>query len=58
VAIDARSFKILDRLELERYQPVAKLIRWGIDAHMGVLFGVTNQLIQTLLGSGLCVTVI
>lgn len=57
VAIDARSFKILDRLEFERYPPVAKLIRWGIDAHMGVLFGLANQLILTLFGVGLCVTI-
>ncbi len=58
VAIDPANFKILDRLAFERYPPVAKLIRWGIDAHMGVLFGVANQLLLALFGAGLSALIV
>ncbi|HCK00057.1 MAG TPA: hypothetical protein DHV72_08525 [Serratia grimesii] len=58
VAIDPASFKILDRLEFERFPLIAKLIRWGIDAHMGVLFGVVNQLLLALFGVGLCTMIV
>jgi uncharacterized iron-regulated membrane protein len=58
IAIDPSSFKILDRLKFEHFPLIAKLIRWGVDAHMGVLFGVANQLLLALFGAGLCITII
>ncbi|WP_394618013.1 PepSY-associated TM helix domain-containing protein [Lentzea sp. JNUCC 0626] len=36
----------------------AKLTRWGIDAHMGVLFGWPNQLLLLLIGGGLVALVV
>lgn len=40
------------------YPLAAKLSRWGIDAHMGVLFGWPNQLVLLLLGGGLVALVV
>ncbi|MGZ3146598.1 PepSY domain-containing protein [Lentzea chajnantorensis] len=37
---------------------MAKMTRWGIDAHMGVLFGWPNQLLLLLLGGGLVALVV
>ncbi|CNL78726.1 PepSY-associated TM helix domain-containing protein [Yersinia aldovae] len=61
--VDARAFNIktmqvVDQLDFNQFPLVAKLIRWGIDAHMGILFGITNQLILVLFGAGLCCTII
>src|SRR5690606_28887281 len=36
----------------------AKLTRWGIDAHMGILFGWPNQLLVAAVALGLCGMVI
>ncbi|WP_329790619.1 PepSY-associated TM helix domain-containing protein [Lentzea sp. DG1S-22] len=36
----------------------AKLTKWGIDAHMGVLFGWPNQLLLLLVGGGLVALVV
>lgn len=30
------------------YPPAAKLARWGIDGHMGLLFGLANQILLVL----------
>ncbi|WP_348753775.1 PepSY domain-containing protein, partial [uncultured Aquincola sp.] len=35
------------------YPPAAKLTRWGIDGHMGILFGLPNQLLLATLGIGI-----
>ncbi len=37
---------------------MAKLTRWGVDAHMGVLFGLPNQLLLALFGFGLCAMIV
>lgn len=54
VAVDPRNFQVTDKVEFASYGLLAKLTRWGIDAHMGVLFGVANQLVLVLFGAGLC----
>ncbi len=49
VAVDADGRTVTDTVDYWRdYSLVAKLADWGIRAHMGVLFGLLNQL--TLLG--------
>lgn len=53
VAIDPRGMKVVDHVKFADYPLVAKLTRWGIDAHMGVLFGLANQLILVAVGIGL-----
>lgn len=57
VAIDPRDMSVLDRTRFEDFPLAAKLTRWGIDAHMGSLFGLVNQLVLVLFASGLVVMV-
>ncbi|SDS56687.1 Uncharacterized iron-regulated membrane protein [Halopseudomonas xinjiangensis] len=52
VAVDAQTLRIVDTLEFDRFPLAAKLTRWGIDAHMGSLFGWFNQLILALTAAG------
>ncbi len=53
VAIDPTSMSIVSRADFVDFPIVAKLIRWGIDAHMGVLFGLPNQLLLAAFGIAL-----
>ncbi|MGQ7246074.1 PepSY-associated TM helix domain-containing protein [Halomonas sp. V046] len=57
VAIDPASFALLDRVRFSDYPLPAKLTRWGIDGHMGILFGLPNQLLLAALGIGIVVMV-
>ncbi|RNM26651.1 PepSY domain-containing protein [Dickeya undicola] len=54
VAVDPMTFRIVDKVNFADYPLAAKLTRWGIDAHMGVLFGLPNQLLLSAFGLGLC----
>lgn len=58
VAIDPDSMKVVSRADFANFPIIAKLIRWGIDAHMGVLFGLPNQLLLAVFGGALCVMII
>lgn len=58
VAIDPGTLEVLDKVEFAQYSLPAKLTRWGIDAHMGVLFGLANQLVLVVVASGLAVMVV
>jgi uncharacterized iron-regulated membrane protein len=58
VSIDPRDMTILDRTRFEDFPLAAKLTRWGIDAHMGALFGLVNQLVLVLFATGLAVMVV
>ena len=55
VAVDPTSFKVVDQVRFAQYSLPAKLTRWGIDAHMGVLFGLANQLVLAAIALGLLV---
>ncbi|MFI2369776.1 PepSY-associated TM helix domain-containing protein [Streptomyces sp. NPDC018833] len=44
VAVDPADGSVIDRLRFDDYPLLAKLTRYGIDGHMGVLFGLANQL--------------
>ena len=37
---------------------MAKLTRWGVDFHMGILFGLVNQLLLVAFGLALCVLIL
>ncbi|MEV6905884.1 PepSY-associated TM helix domain-containing protein [Amycolatopsis sp. NPDC051071] len=50
VAVDGTTGQILGEVRFADYPLMAKLARWGIDAHMGVLFGWPNQIALHLLG--------
>ncbi|OKJ73075.1 PepSY-associated TM helix domain-containing protein [Streptomyces sp. CB02460] len=44
VAIDPATGKVTDKVVFDDFPVLAKLTRWGIDAHMGLLFGLANQI--------------
>lgn len=56
LALDPRDLSVVSRADFETFPLIAKLIRWGIDAHMGILFGLPNQLLMAGLGIALIVT--
>lgn len=57
-AVDPAMFNVISRTDFDSFGPVAKLVRWGIDAHMGVLFGVANQIVMALAGLGLVASIL
>ena len=58
VAVDASTMTVTSRADFATFPVVAKLIRWGIDAHMGILFGLANQIILAAFGLSLCFMII
>lgn len=44
VAVDPATNEVTDTIRFADFPVLAKLSRWGIDAHTGVLFGLANQL--------------
>ncbi|WP_269935848.1 PepSY-associated TM helix domain-containing protein [Serratia liquefaciens] len=58
VAIDPVTLVITDRVSFEQYPLAAKLTRWGIDLHMGVLFGLVNELVLVVFAAGLVAMVV
>ena len=44
VAVDPASGEVTDVLRFDDHPVLAKLTRWGIDLHTGVLFGLVNQI--------------
>jgi uncharacterized iron-regulated membrane protein len=58
VAVDGTTGQVLGEVRFDDYPLMAKFARWGIDAHMGVLFGWPNQLALLLLGAGLVTLVV
>ncbi len=57
VSVDPSSLQIVDHVRFADFPLLAKLTRWGVDAHMGILFGVWNQAILVIFGTGLCVMI-
>ncbi|WP_101787023.1 PepSY-associated TM helix domain-containing protein [Nonomuraea indica] len=53
VAVDPATARVTEELRFADHPPAAKLARWGIDGHMGVLFGPANQLLLVVLAAGL-----
>ncbi|MFD9698673.1 PepSY-associated TM helix domain-containing protein [Lentzea sp. NPDC059081] len=50
--------EVVSSVRFADFPLAAKLTRWGIDAHMGVLFGWPNQLLLLLIGGGLVALVV
>ncbi|WP_081949038.1 PepSY-associated TM helix domain-containing protein [Litchfieldella xinjiangensis] len=57
VALHPQSMAALDATDFTTFPLAAKLTRWGVDLHMGVLFGVPNQLVLAAFAAGLAVLV-
>lgn len=58
VAVDPLSMQVVDRTRFDDFPLMAKLTRWGVDFHMGILFGLANQLALIAFGAALCVLII
>lgn len=58
IAIDPRSMTVTSRADFDTFTIIPKLIRWGIDIHMGIKFGLANQLLMIAIGSSLCVSIV
>ena len=57
IAVDGATGAVTDRSYFADWPAPAKLTQWGINAHMGQLFGLANQIVLAALALGL-VTVI
>nr|WP_227389773.1 PepSY-associated TM helix domain-containing protein [Halomonas malpeensis] len=58
VALDPADMRVLDQTDFTTFPLAAKLTRWGIDLHMGVLFGLVNQLVLALFAAALVFLVV
>ncbi|WP_369251024.1 PepSY-associated TM helix domain-containing protein [Streptomyces sp. R41] len=58
VAVDPATGKVTDELRFADYPLLAKLTRWGIDAHTGTLFGLVNQIALMALALSLILLIV
>ncbi|WP_275003404.1 PepSY-associated TM helix domain-containing protein [Promicromonospora iranensis] len=58
VAVDPGSLRVVHRVDFAEFPVAAKLARWGIDAHMGSLFGLPHQLALFVLAAGIAAMVV
>lgn len=58
IAIDPTTYAITSRADFETFPLIAKLIRWGVDMHMGILFGWPNQLLMGAIGLALSTMIV
>ncbi|MFD7023364.1 PepSY-associated TM helix domain-containing protein [Promicromonospora sukumoe] len=53
VAVDGTTMQVVHRTDFASFSLPAKLTTWGIDLHMGLLFGLANQLVLFVLALGI-----
>ncbi|MFP3462042.1 PepSY-associated TM helix domain-containing protein [Arthrobacter globiformis] len=58
VAIDPAAEQVTSRADFKDFGLPAKLTRWAIAAHMGLLFGLPNQLVLLTVAAGLAAMVV
>ncbi|MCT7657739.1 PepSY domain-containing protein [Mycobacterium sp. CPCC 205710] len=58
ISVDPDSGAVTDRVNFADWPFLAKLTNWAIDAHMGVLFGLPNQILLIITAIGLIATVV
>ncbi|MER5428281.1 PepSY domain-containing protein [Streptomyces sp. NPDC002588] len=58
VAVDPATGEVTDTVRFADYPLLAKLTRWGIDLHTGVLFGLVNQIALMLLALALILLIV
>ncbi|WKG03433.1 PepSY domain-containing protein [Mycolicibacterium sp. HK-90] len=58
IAVDPATGMVTDRVNFADWPLLAKLTDWTIDAHMGVLFGVANQIVLALTMIGLITVIV
>lgn len=58
MAVDPATGAVVDTIRFADWPPAAKLARWGVDAHMGLLFGVANQVVLAALALAIACMVV
>ncbi|ONK14380.1 PepSY domain-containing protein [Streptomyces sp. MP131-18] len=58
VAVDSATGEVTDTVRFEDWPLAAKLARWGVDAHMGLLFGLANQIVLMALACALMTVIV
>lgn len=58
IAVDPTTYAITSRADFDTFPLIAKLIRWGVDMHMGILFGWPNQLLMAAIGIALTTMIV
>ena len=58
ISVDPDSGQVTDRVNFADWPFLAKLTDWAIGAHMGILFGVPNQILLALTAIGLITIVV
>lgn len=58
LALAPDTLEVMGRADFATFPLIPKLIRWGVDAHMGVLFGAANQIVMALVAFGLMVSIV
>lgn len=58
VAIDGTTMQVIDRVDFADYSVPAKLARWGIDLHMGAMFGLVNQIVLFVIAMAIAAMVV
>ena len=58
MAIDPATGTVLDQVRFADWPLAAKLARWGVDAHMTLLFGLANQIALAVVAIGLITMIV
>lgn len=58
IAIDGTTMRVVDRVDFADFGLPAKLARWGIDLHMGMMFGLANQVVLFAVAVGIAASVV
>lgn len=58
LAIDGTTMQVVDRVDFADFSLPAKLASWGVSIHMGVMFGLANQIILFVVAIGLAAMVV
>ncbi|KAA9374295.1 PepSY domain-containing protein [Microbispora cellulosiformans] len=58
IAFDPATGRVVGELRFADYPLAAKLTEWGIDAHMGLLFGLANQIVLAAIAAGVITLIV
>ena len=58
VSIDGQTMQVVDRVDFKDFTLAAKLSRWGIDTHMGSMFGLPNKILLLITALGIMAMVV
>ncbi|WP_312168635.1 PepSY-associated TM helix domain-containing protein [Microbacterium sp.] len=58
LAIDGTTMQVVDRVDFADFPLPAKLASWGVNLHMGVMFGLVNQIVLFVTAAALAAMVV